>query len=121
MRKMPFDKISLAYFHLLSQREGDRGHALFVISLWGDGYVRPTGRSCSHPFQRRAGAETWISYAHRQGAELAASLFQALDQRRREQLARHLLRVLRQSTGYPLLATASEANDLESILSVYSR
>ncbi len=70
---------------------------------------------------RRVGSDMWISYANRQVAEMAEMAFQTWESGRKYELARSLLHTLPHSTGYPLLAIASETDDLATMLSIYSQ
>ena len=70
---------------------------------------------------RRVGSDTWICYANRQVAEMAERAFQTMEGVRKHELARSVLQALPHSTEYPLLAIASETDDLATMLSIYSQ
>lgn len=70
---------------------------------------------------RQVGSDTWICYANRQVAELAERVFQTTQAVRKHALARSVLQALPHSIGYPLLAIASETDDLATMLSIYSQ
>ncbi len=82
----------------------------------------PEQSLCTHFItSRRVGSDVWVCYANRQVADMAGSIFQGMEQRKKHKLARSLLQILPHYTGYPLLAIASETNDLQAMLSSYSQ
>jgi tetratricopeptide (TPR) repeat protein len=70
---------------------------------------------------RRVGSDSWICYANRQVAEMAERAFQTAEEARKREIASNVLQILPCSTGYPLLAIASETDDLTAMLSIYSQ
>lgn len=69
---------------------------------------------------RRIGSETWVCYAYREAAERASDCYRALDQEKRSEMARFILQTLPNNTGYPLLAIATETEDIAAMQSKYS-
>lgn len=69
---------------------------------------------------RRIASETWVCYAHRGVAEMARDLYRDLEQDERDKLARHVMNVLPNNISYPLLAIATETNEIEAMQSKYS-
>ncbi|HLZ62676.1 MAG TPA: hypothetical protein VKR06_37495 [Ktedonosporobacter sp.] len=69
---------------------------------------------------RRIASETWVCYAHRGVAEMAGELYRAMDQDKRQKIARNAIKALPNNTSYPLLAIAAETGEIEAMQSKYS-